>query len=253
MADRIYFEQGGTDGPTLVLLHGLGANGTVWDGIRPMLAEGWKGRWIIPDLRGHGRSPHRAPYGFDTYADDVAALLPGEGAVTVVGHSMGGVVAMLLGSNRFGPRVGKAVAFSVKVDWAEEDFARGLAVANAPPKTFDGKDEAIDRYLRVSGLKGLVDPQSPAAAVGVSATEGGFRLAADPQTNAVARTDLEGMARACEAPLVLLCGETDPIARPDSMRRLGAEVAVLPGLGHNLHVEAPAAFWAAIAPALRRP
>src|SRR5262245_37275966 len=53
----VYSETVGSGSPSLVLLHGLGQNGAVW---RPLLAElsGWPGRIVIPDLRGHGRSPH---------------------------------------------------------------------------------------------------------------------------------------------------------------------------------------------------
>jgi pimeloyl-ACP methyl ester carboxylesterase len=47
-------------------------------------------------------------------------------------------------------------------------------------------------------------------------------------------------------PVHLLCGEGDTVARPETMRLLGSEVTVLPGVGHNPHVEAPEAFWRAI-------
>lgn len=230
----------------LMLLHGLGANGAVWDGLRPFVAEHWSGRWLIPDFRGHGRSFHRAHYGIGIHAADVAALVQPDEDVTIIGHSMGGVVGIALATGMFGIRVRRIVAIGVKVDWTEDDVSKAQALAQAPPKMFATKEEAIERYLRVTGLKGMVAPDSAAAERGICGRQGQFRLAADPLTNALGTPDFARLAQAANAPLHLLCGEHDNIARPESMRRLGAAVTVLPGLGHNLHVEAPQALWQTI-------
>ncbi|MCZ7562909.1 MAG: alpha/beta hydrolase [Burkholderiales bacterium] len=252
MNRSIWCERGGAAGLVLVLLHGMGANGAVWDGVKPLLATRWTGRWLIPDLRGHGRSPHAPPYGMGVHAADVASLLGPDDEAIVVGHSMGGVVALVLATGMFGVRVRRAVAFSVKTAWSDDEHAKAEAVARAPARRFDTRAEAIDRYLRVSGLKGLVDPDTAAAAAGVCADGGGFRLAADPLINRLGWTDFASLAHMVKVPLQLLCGERDTIARPESMGRLGAEVMVLPGLGHNPHVEAPEAFWRAIEGGLGR-
>lgn len=248
MADTetIHCERGGTGGPMLVLLHGLGANGAVWDGFRPLLAQRWRGRWLIPDFRGHGRSFQRPHYGIGIHAADVADLLQQDEEVTVIGHSMGGVVGIALATGMFGVRVRRVVALSVKTEWSEDDLSRAQAVAAAPPRMFASKEEAIERYLRVAGLKGIVAPNSATAESGISERQGQFRLAADPLTNALGTPDFARLARAVNVPLHLLCGERDNITSAESMRRLHAEVRELPGLGHNLHVEAPHALWQAI-------
>lgn len=243
----IYGERGGNSGPVLVLLHGLGANGTVWDGMRPLIAGQWPGRWLIPDLRGHGRSFHGAPYGFGIHAADVAALIEPGAETVVVGHSMGGVVALTLATGLFGVNVKKAVAFGVKSRWSDDDYAKAEAVAAMPVKYLDSEAEAIDRYLKVSGLKGLVDPGSPAARLGVRAENGKFRLAVDPLTNGLGRADFAALATMIKSPVKLLSGEKDPIGSAADMGAVwGGEVAVLPGLGHNCHVEAPETLWKAM-------
>ena len=252
MADTetIYCDRGGRSGPLLLLLHGLGANGRVWDGLLPFLAQHWPGGWLIPDLRGHGRSSHRGPYSIGHHAADVAALLPRDEEVTIIGHSMGGAIGIALATGLFAVRVRRVVAFSMKVDWTDEDVGRARTLAQAPVKMFASREEAIERYLRVAGLKGILAPDSAAAESGISEWQGQYRLAADPRINDLGTPDFVRLAQASGASLHLLCGERDTMARAESMRRLGAPVTELPGLGHNLHVEAPQALWRAIEPGL---
>jgi pimeloyl-ACP methyl ester carboxylesterase len=89
-------QEGGSGDPLLVLLHGLGATGDVWVGWRPWLAQRWPGRWIAPDLPGHGGSPPLAVYTFDGFAGAVAGIVPPGARAVVLGHSLGGVVGLAL-------------------------------------------------------------------------------------------------------------------------------------------------------------
>ena len=102
----------GSGDRVLVLLHGMGANGAVWSRLLPILDSRWSGRVLVPDLRGHGRSVQRGPYGIDTHAADVAALVAGPEAqsVILVGHSFGG--AVMLSTVRAG-KLGNAKRFVV--------------------------------------------------------------------------------------------------------------------------------------------
>src|SRR6185437_14744984 len=85
---------------------------------------------------------------------------------------------MMLSCGWFGITVKRVVAFGVKLVWSNEEVAKAQQLARAPVRCFAAHGEAID--LRVSGLKGLIDPSSPGAAIGIVAEEGRFRLAADP-------------------------------------------------------------------------
>src|SRR6478736_6108272 len=82
-------------GPALLLIHGVGDNSTTWSTVHSMLAQRFT--VIAPDLLGHGQSDKpRADYSVPAYANgmrDLLSVLDVE-RVTVIGHSLGGGVAM---------------------------------------------------------------------------------------------------------------------------------------------------------------
>lgn len=87
---------GHREAPPVLLLAGLGADGTDWLGIAPELAR--TRRVYALDLRGHGASDWPGDYALERLRDDVAGFLAALGLprVSVVGHSYGGVVGYLL-------------------------------------------------------------------------------------------------------------------------------------------------------------
>lgn len=80
----------------IVLLHGLGEDASDWDSVLPALAG--HHRVYALDLRGHGRSSYPGRYSFEAMRDDVREFLEIVIAdrCVVIGHSMGGTVAILL-------------------------------------------------------------------------------------------------------------------------------------------------------------
>lgn len=98
---RLWYEEAGS-GPPLVLLHGLGGSSADWEAQISEFARDH--RVIAPDLRGYGVSERRGPYSVAQFAADVFALLDGLGigSCTLIGHSMGGAVAMQMALD--GPR-----------------------------------------------------------------------------------------------------------------------------------------------------
>ena len=238
---KLWFREGGEgEGPRLILIHGLGANADVWE---PLIAHMKGTRWLAPDLPGHGRSPHRAPYGYAGHAADVASLLRQDEEVLILGHSMGGVVGMVLASGWFGVKVRKVVAFGVKIRWAPDEVPKLHALARSPARLFETRPEAIERYLKVSGLFGLVDPASAIAASGVREENGKFRLAADPMINAAAGPDLAPIVSAMRCPLRLGAGSKDPMVNAADMQPFDAQPFIIDGAGHNAQVERPDELW----------
>lgn len=83
-------------GPTILAIHGITSSHRAWTPLARHLPDV---RIIAPDLRGRGGSRSLGgPYGMARHADDVAALLDelGVAPCVVVGHSMGGYVAVTL-------------------------------------------------------------------------------------------------------------------------------------------------------------
>jgi len=87
-------------GTPLILLHGLFGSADNWHGIATRLADQF--HVVTPDLRNHGQSPHSDEITYPSMADDVAELLGTLGlpSALILGHSMGGKVAMQLALTR---------------------------------------------------------------------------------------------------------------------------------------------------------
>ncbi|HEY1629703.1 MAG TPA: alpha/beta hydrolase [Rhizomicrobium sp.] len=222
---NLSYDQGGEGERLLVLLHGLGAARAVW---QPMLArKRWHGRWIAPDLRGHGASAHDGDYSLDAHAGDVAALVAGHD-VTVLGHSMGGAVGLAL-AHRIRARV---FGLGIKVAWSAGELAGLDRIANAPVRYFASRDEAVARYRKVSGA---VDDS------GVAEDEQGWRLAADPATAKVGPPPMERLMAGVEAHLAR--GERDPMVSLAQLQVYDASAVDIAGAGHSAMIEAPDAMW----------
>ncbi|WP_173084533.1 alpha/beta fold hydrolase [Phytohabitans rumicis] len=80
----------------MLLLHALGEGEHDWHGVLPELAR--THRVYAPDLRGHGASGYPERYSFELMRDDVLGFLDavGIGQTVLIGHSLGGMVAVLL-------------------------------------------------------------------------------------------------------------------------------------------------------------
>src|SRR3954465_7316866 len=92
---RVVYRVAGSGGPVVLLIHGITGNARQWDDIVPLLAQRYT--VVAPDLLGHGESAKpRGDYSLGAYAASVRDLLValGHRRATVVGHSLGGGVAM---------------------------------------------------------------------------------------------------------------------------------------------------------------
>jgi pimeloyl-ACP methyl ester carboxylesterase len=247
-------------GPALLLLHGIGDALQTWDKVIEALAE--KHRVIAPDFLGHGQSDKpRADYTIGGFANGMRDLLSHLGIehVTVVGHSLGGGVAMqfayqypertdrvvLVATGGLGREVSpllRAISLpgSRPVLWAIEQLPARTAVrtigtllSRLPGRPFADVEEALQIYDH------LRRADSRRAFLHV------LRNAIDGKGQVITMLDRLYLAEAL--PLLVLWGERDPIIPVKHTRNALAacpsiDVQLLPGGGHFPHRDDPAWF-----------
>ena len=244
MGTELRVSRGGDGQPVLLLLHGLGATGDVWAGIRSTLKDRWPGSWLAPDLPGHGRSPALDDYTFDSLTAPVTAEFSTTDRVVVLGHSLGGVIGLTLASDRFPVHVIGVIGIGIKMSWTSGELDRAQALARRPLSWFDSREDAAQRLLRTAGLVGLLDPADDAVSAGLVEESGRWRLALDPAAFAVGAPDMPRLIAEAATPVVLARGEHDHMVSDEQLRELVRAPVTLSGLGHNAHVENPEAVVA---------
>ena len=126
--------------PVVLCLHGLMRTGRDFEELAPYLAARY--RVLVPDVRGRGRSARDRDfnnYTIPVYLQDVLALLAGLGAprVSIVGTSMGGLMAMVLAATQ--PDVVRGIVLNdvgPEVDPVGLERIRSYAGRNAPVRNW---------------------------------------------------------------------------------------------------------------------
>lgn len=119
---RLYYQSLGAGQP-LVLIHGLGSSGADWEEQVPEFSKAFK--VIVPDLRGHGASARSGEYSVERFSQDTWQLLDHLRLERplLLGHSMGGAVAMQMVLDRPG-QVPKLVLANTLASFRPETLAQ---------------------------------------------------------------------------------------------------------------------------------
>jgi pimeloyl-ACP methyl ester carboxylesterase len=242
-------------GAAVVLLHGLGGAASNWVSVASALAG--RCRVLVPELPGHGASSAlAAPVPtLDAYADRVAAVL--DAPSLVVGHSLGGVVALRLALRQ--PQIvrGVVLAGSAGISSGTRRSQRALAVASliqpgkriAPLRRLVSNSPVLREIA--FGFVSVADPRAFAPRVAEAFLAGaalhtGVREAADALVRTDPRRDLERVG----CPALVVHGARDrQVPLRDAFeyaRRLEAPLRVIADCGHLLIGERPEAVVDAI-------
>jgi pimeloyl-ACP methyl ester carboxylesterase len=232
------------DKPTLVLLHGVGLDHTVWEPLTAVLADRFE--VLAPDLPGHGTAPS-VPDGvrLQDLADEVAGRIPER--VHLVGFSLGALVAQHLAIHRPDLVASLTSVSSVcrrtaqeraavlgRLEVAERDF--GASSAASIERWFAGSDVSREWVERTRATLLANDVDSFLRCYRVFATG-----------DAEVGPDLGRIT----APALAITGEDDPGSTPEMTRRLAAAIPgcraeTVPHTRHMLPLERPGALAAAI-------
>ncbi|WP_329344487.1 alpha/beta hydrolase [Streptomyces sp. NBC_00663] len=226
--------------PARVYVHGLGSISSVYHAhvaARPELAGR---RSLFVDLPGHGISdrPEHFGYTLEEHADALAAALDAAEltGAEVIGHSMGGAVAIVL-AHRRPELVSRLVLTEANLDAFPPPAAGSSGIASYEEDAF--VDGGHARVLESVGpmwaaTMRLADPRA------LHRSAAGLRRGSDP----VMRTIVEGLS----VDRVYMQGElSGELEGREALEVAGVRVVTVPGAGHNVMFDNPDAFVAAVA------
>lgn len=256
--------------PTMVLMHGIIDSSVSWEPVMPAFAR--YADVIAPDLLGHGRSDKpRSDYSVGAHANHLRDLLDARGhdRVVLVGHSLGGGVAMsfqyqypgrcdamvLVAAGGLGRKISPWLRFASLPGIVP---AMGLATSRPVVGTIESvRHRALRRgderraWVLANTSRVLGDLGQPGARDAFKNTLRGVIDHTGQRNIALGKLHL-----AKDVPTLLVWGSDDPIIPLDHAYRAaelaGGEVAVIQGAGHAPHRSHPEQFAAIVTDFLQR-
>ncbi len=241
---NLYYESKG-NGPCVVLVAGLSHNGTVWDDV--LLKPDLSLTLVTVDNRGAGLSDApRGPYSIEMLSKDIHGLCTSLGIeqAVLVGHSMGGFVALQLSLDE--PAfVGGLVLVSTAATGLQDQLGMTEAAAAALSRT-NGPFEEIVRQNMAVGLGQGIHVKNPAAIERFIKK----RLERPPrgigfvaQQEAARAFDVRNRLKEISCPCCVVHGVEDQVVSLERARELagtigGATLVELKDVGHFPQIEA---------------
>ena len=244
---RIATRVDGSHDDTIVLIHGYPFAKEIWSAQIPELAK--THRTVALDLRGMGESSVvDGPYLMETLAGDVAALmdqLQVERA-TIVGHSLGGYVALAF-ARMYLERVARLALVCSRIDADppqriaernriadEMEATNSIALAEGSIASLVSQKTRDERAKTLENIGKVVRSNS---ARGLAAMQRGMAL----------RDAADDIAPELVVPVLVVAGDDDPAVSPAEFEATArafpkASVRVLEGSGHLPMAEDPEAF-----------
>jgi len=228
-----YHEGGGLSRPPLVLLHGAGGDHLSWP---PELRRLPDARVYTLDLPGHGKTEGPGRQSVEDYARIVKEFLDDAGLAraVVVGHSMGGGIALSL-ALEFPERV---CGLGLISTGPRLPIASSILEDAATASTFPQAVKTFQRSLfSVAASTQLVDATFKRLASNRQTLLHGDLVACD-------RFDVLNRLDAIRTPTLIVCGTDDKLTPPRfsealAMRIAGAALQTMDGTGHMLMLEQP--------------
>lgn len=246
---------GPTRGLPIATLHGLFASAANW---KPLEAHLPELRWHHLDLRNHGRSPHADTMTYDDMAGDVLSTISGLDHPVLLGHSLGGKVAMRcceLDPKRFSCLMVEDIAPILYPNHHRTAIEAMLSLPTAPGATRQSlekhllnriSDPALVRFL-MTNLK--AGPEGWSWRCNLLAISRSLSILLDYPSDAVHRP--------CQVPAYFIFGQNSPYRTPEGLEAMTSMFETcsrhdVAGAGHWVHHERPAEFADLLRQALAR-
>jgi 2-succinyl-6-hydroxy-2,4-cyclohexadiene-1-carboxylate synthase len=238
------------EAPSILLLHGFSNTAGCWRRLRAAgVAERF--RVIAPDIRGHGSASAQRPVALSPVLGDIAALAPVTG-VTVLGYSQGGRIALHAALDpRVGPRIRHLVLIGASPGLA--DPAERAARWRSDERLADELETMsmaafAARWARTPVLAGVSDDIAQESQADRMGCEPAGLAAALHGLGTGALPSLWSRLGELTMPVTLIAGERDAkftaLAWEMAERIPRVQVAIIPGAGHQVHLEDPEAVAA---------
>lgn len=243
---RLYYQLAGAGQP-LVLLHGLGASSGDWESQVAAFARHFQ--VVVPDFRGHGASDRAGDYGVERFAIDTWQLLDRLKLrnPVLVGHSMGGAVAMQMVLDRPGA-VPKLVLANTLASFRTDTAAKRLMLWTrlllmgvlGPRRLGEIMTQRLYPRADQAALRAKVARRNATSDRNV------YLATIRALTTWSARERLAGL----DVPVLVLASEHDYFGGPEVERFVAAlpdaRLRLFPGARHGLPLEMPEAFNRAV-------
>jgi len=223
------------------LIPGWTLSHQVWDDVAPRLAGDFE--LILPDLRGTGKSPAEGKVlSIENDAEDLAELMKGSGKFSVVAHSRGVKVFLVLAA-MMPDTVGRSVLVGSAGFWpVNEKLDAEVQLVKSMAKT-EGVDKAIGRMpqiIKLGPVAGGIESIKK-----LQRARSGYKGLDLVQERPAARQDYRKIHERLKMPLLFISGEKDRLL-PDMVEaskwRDNCILRIIPGVGHFPMIEAPGIF-----------
>ncbi|QHC57935.1 alpha/beta hydrolase [Rathayibacter sp. VKM Ac-2760] len=232
----------------LALVHGLGADGATWAPLTERLVATGAYTVTTVDLRGHGASDRADSYRLDDFAGDLVETLSA-GLDGVVGHSLGGSVLV------------RAVARlrPARAVYLDPGFALALPTSGVAGRLFWAVPQlTMGAAGLIQARKGAAVRRGYPAAIRASLDDARRRFDASMAIGVFRDVAFHPVVVGAPAvPSSVVLSDDSPAVLPDAvadrLASAGWTIRRLPGVHHDLHLEAPDRAFAEIAALLAAP
>ncbi|MEO1889644.1 MAG: alpha/beta fold hydrolase [Cycloclasticus sp.] len=249
MTVALNFTEQGDAGEPLIILHGLFGSGRNWQGVAKLLADRY---CVYPlDLRNHGSSTHADVMDYPSMSADVASFMNQQGLpeATILGHSMGGKVAMQLAMSE-PDKVSRLIVVDIAPVTYKHNFDDVLGgLHHVPLDKITSRKEA-DRYLAekidVLSLRQFLLQNL------VLSKAGGFEwrvnlASIEKNMSAIMGFPVSETPQCFDKKTLFINGEKSTYLAPRYRTSVAeifpaAEFETVPKAGHWPHIESPSAF-----------